>query len=228
LPNQGRCPECGEPYERATPQPHQTITDCLKCGYDLFGLADRGRCPECGHPFDKYWGIWAHGKTLIFAKGVIFPERCVKCNCSATGKPLKLRFYWHHPAWYALFLLIVFSCFGLLVALILIAIIRKKAVVRVRLCPRHHGHRVAGITAALVGVIACIIGVPLAAASNISLFAPAGLLALTGGLVCLIVFGRVLRPTRIDNDFVWAKGAGDAFLSTLPELPKAELRIRNS
>jgi len=34
---------------------------CVKCGYDLTGLAERGRCPECGRPFDRTTGEGIRG-----------------------------------------------------------------------------------------------------------------------------------------------------------------------
>jgi hypothetical protein len=47
----------------------------------------------------------------------------------------------------------------------------------------------------------------------------AGILALIAGLVCLIMYGAVLRPTFIDQDYGYFANASPAFLQFLPSTP---------
>ena len=47
----------------------------------------------------------------------------------------------------------------------------------------------------------------------------AGLLALVAGLTCLILFGALLRPTYIDQNYGYFANASPEFLGTLPRTP---------
>jgi hypothetical protein len=47
----------------------------------------------------------------------------------------------------------------------------------------------------------------------------AGILALLAGLLCLIMFGTVLRPTFIDQNYCYFANASHAFLQFLPSTP---------
>lgn len=38
--------------------PESSLTECLRCGYDLTGLPPAHRCPECGQPYDASTRVW--------------------------------------------------------------------------------------------------------------------------------------------------------------------------
>lgn len=54
----------------------------------------------------------------------------------------------------------------------------------------------------------------------------AGILALLAGLVCLIMFGRVLRPTFIDQNYGYLANASPTFLQFLPPTAPGMMRPR--
>jgi hypothetical protein len=47
---------------------------------------------------------WRDGKTLVVRKGVILPDRCIKCNAPAEGAFQKQNLSWHSPVLYLLLL----------------------------------------------------------------------------------------------------------------------------
>ena len=85
------------------------------------------------------------------------PDRCVKCKAPATGFRLKRQLHWHHPAIYILVLV------SILIYVIVVLIVRKKAVLHVGLCETHRTQRkwtIAGCwLAALLGVVALVAGI---------------------------------------------------------------------
>src|SRR5437870_4809895 len=55
-------------------------------------------------------GVWREGKVLVVAKETRLPPACVKCNAPSDGRPIRKKFWWHHPAW----LLLIFVPYGLI------------------------------------------------------------------------------------------------------------------
>lgn len=166
-------------------------------------------------------GVWRDGATLVAHRNATFPDRCVKCNAAADGKRWNRKLYWHHPAFY---LLIIFP--GLLIYVIVALCIRKSAKVSVGLCRKHRAVRRNGILLGwLIGLlgISGMIGSVMVADVRIYRNSTVPLWMLLGG-IALFLFGliwgmirsRVVAPTRIDEQYVWLRGAGPAFLGELP------------
>lgn len=199
---------------------------CMECGQimpanDLITLNKSRVCARCkpillqrlaeGLPSSGRAGLWREGKKLVTRSETPFPDRCVKCNAPANGFRLKRVLYWQHPAYYLLFL-----C-NLLVLLIVILIVRKKAILHVGLCEAHRKQRYLAITlcvTGLLGGVALLIGSALAESGWLAL---AGAALFLAGAIWGIVRGRVIAASKIDRDHVWVSGVCREFLDELPE-----------
>jgi hypothetical protein len=155
--------------------------------------------------------VWRSDRQMVLRSETPLPDLCVRCNAPANGYRLKRRLYWHHPAFYLLILL------SILIYAIVAICVRKKALLHIGLCERHRKARVWTITAcwtaALAGIFMLIVGI----AADSGLLALLGGVALLGGAIWGAMKGTVISTRRIDNDFVWVKGAGDSFLNQFPE-----------
>src|SRR5579862_9753371 len=75
--------------------------------------------------------MWREGKVLVLRKDSAFPHRCIKCNEPSVAPSRRYKLSWHSPWLYVLILLAV------LLYAIVATIVRKTAVVDIRLCERH-------------------------------------------------------------------------------------------
>lgn len=155
-------------------------------------------------------GCWRDGNAVVLPNGGDLPPRCVKCNAPAET-PVKARtYYWHHPALYLIALV------ALLIYAIVALIVRKKTTVHPGLCEEHRRKRTWGLALGWLGGLG---GPVLMIASTdldscgLGLF---GLGLFFVGLVGGLVLARILYPERIDERCVRLKGAGAAFLDSLP------------
>ncbi len=95
---------------------------------------------------------WREGKVFVMKRDSLFPRRCVKCNGDAQRPVRSRRIFWLHPGWYAVFpvnllmyffLAPIFPLIGafvlpnILLYVIFIAIVRKKASIEPGLCAKH-------------------------------------------------------------------------------------------
>ncbi|MCB9653597.1 MAG: hypothetical protein H6729_05650 [Deltaproteobacteria bacterium] len=157
-------------------------------------------------------GVWRQGKKLVMERTARLPNRCVKC-----GQPsaifLERSIYWHPQAYY------LFALVSIPIYLIVYAFVRRTAKIAVPLCERHNKRRRAGVWV-LVGAFAALfagIGVGVAAE------APAGpILGSLAFFICLIlglVWSSLMRPAKIDTEYVQAYVA-PSFLEGLPHFPE--------
>ena len=159
-------------------------------------------------------GPWQRRGTVVAARGVPFPERCVKCNQPTGGRTLRRTLAWH-PGW--VFVLILA---GLLVYVIVALILRKSMTVRVGICPAHlKRHRIL-LGGGLLS-IALSITVPIVL-GNFTRIEP-GLLVMLGIMATILtsIFTllavRFVSPSMIDDRFAWIKNTGREFRHSLPE-----------
>ncbi|PWU15656.1 MAG: hypothetical protein C5B50_15115 [Verrucomicrobia bacterium] len=153
---------------------------------------------------------WRSGKQMVLRSEAALPDRCVRCNAPANGFRLRRKLYWHHPAWY---LLIIIS---LLVYAIVAICIRKKAVVNIGLCEQHRAQRkwfIIGSWLAVLGGLGLLIGGISASSGKTAL---GGIVLLLGGAIFAAIKVPVVSATKMDDAYVWAKGAGEQFLGQLP------------
>jgi len=162
-------------------------------------------------------GPWNGEGLLIVSHNAVLPRNCVKCGKPTNEPLLKRKFSWHSP-WYALLILI-----GLLPYAIVAMAVSKRMVVEVPLCTGHLERYRALRLAAIILLLACVPMMILSATAlpedyqGMGMFA--GFMALLAGLICLIIYGAVLRPKYIDENFGYFRNANPGFLSLLPPRP---------
>ncbi|MFO0724112.1 MAG: hypothetical protein U1E65_10040 [Myxococcota bacterium] len=161
-------------------------------------------------PASSELGVWRVGKNLKFGKGAPLPERCVKCNARMDRK-VKRSLYYHH---WAIYLLLLFNP---LIYLVVALIVRKSARVEVPLCAQHAGRARLGMWLGALCLLTLFGGFGVAASVDAPALIALVFVAFFAQLVAAIILANVLRPVRIDKDFVEARGCGEAFLVTLPE-----------
>lgn len=170
-------------------------------------------------PPGPYAGLWRQGNLLVMHKMAPLPEICVKSNQPATRKVLR-NLQWHHPA----LALTIFA--GLLVYIILVAILLKRASIYVPLTEEWYQRRrkrlwigwLGGLT--FVGLM--ILGMFLSLDSRESL--PIWLIVLgLVGAIGMLIWGQyatsMVRPKRITDEFIWLKGVHPDFLNRLQVWP---------
>lgn len=205
---------------------NQTTTVCVECGKtfppdELVTLNRSLVCAQCkpiflqrlaeGAPISVGAGIWREGKKLVTCSETPFPDRCVKCNASANGFRLKRVLYWQNPAYYLLLLI------NVRILLIVVLIVRKKAILNVGLCEAHRQQRLTAIAVCWSGVLA---GPAAIIAGAIYHSAPAiagGIVIFLAALIWGLVKGRTISASKIDKENVWVSGVCRAFLEELPE-----------
>lgn len=153
--------------------------------------------------------IWRAGDKLVAHVNATFPDRCIKTNQPAHGKRLKRRLAWHSPALY-------FLLFSPLIYLIVGFCIRKCATIEFgisdEVLTRRKRALAAGWILSLVAVLLVIFG----AAKSIGFLIILGIIAFLSGLVCHAVGAPIVRPSRIDAEYVWLKGVNKDYLEEFP------------
>ncbi|MEQ9503495.1 MAG: hypothetical protein RIT81_41960 [Deltaproteobacteria bacterium] len=154
-------------------------------------------------------GIWRDGDVIVMEKGAMLPDFCVKSGEPASER-LEKKLQWHHPAVYAALL------FNVIIYLIIALIMRKTANVSIPIGPDAKAHRSKWIKigwgAGLGGLVVMFIGIPLEQPVVILLGLGVAFFGLIGGLIGV----RLLWPTKIDDQYVYLKGAKEPFLRHLP------------
>jgi len=155
--------------------------------------------------------MWREGKVLVMRLGGAFPYRCIKCNEPSVEPRQRYTLRWHSPWLYLLILLAILLC------AIVAAIVRKKSVVAVGLCARHHKRvlwgRIIGWGGFAFEIALIWAGLAL---DTPSLGLTALLLALPWFIATTVV-NRLVTPVRIDDRYLRLKGCGPEFLRSLPE-----------
>jgi hypothetical protein len=155
-------------------------------------------------------GAWRDGAVLVLSREASLPSRCVRCNEPAEEPTKSHRVYWHSP-WIYLLILV-----NILIYAVIAVIVRKKAVVAPGLCSAHKRRRRIGIAIAWVlllgGVALLSIGVGNGEAAGIG----GGVLLMLVAVLVSMNAARILRPKRIDDQYVRLKGCGVAFLDSIP------------
>jgi len=163
------------------------------------------------------FGAWASGNLMIASHGAVLPPYCVKCGRPADPDSFSKKFSWH-PQWIYIFVLL-----ALLLYVIIALAMSKRMTLQIPLCTRHlEKYRALRLAAALL-LLGCIPEMIIAGTylpeAYMGFGIGAGILALLAGLVCLIMFGAVLRPTFIDQNYGYFANASPAFLQFLPPTP---------
>ncbi|MHC4178051.1 MAG: hypothetical protein ACYSWU_11130 [Planctomycetota bacterium] len=163
-------------------------------------------------------GVWRQGNLLVMHKRATLPDRCVKSNEPAHGRRLLRDMFWH-PPWIYLTIFI-----GLLVYVILVMMLRKRATIRIGLSKQWFAKRrrailigwglVLSSAAMVVGGISKAGEFPYAPA-----LIPLGFVVFLVGAIYGLIAARMVAPARITDDYVWVKGVHPDFLASLPNWP---------
>ena len=157
----------------------------------------------------QFAGYWRDGKRVVMDRNALLPDRCIKCDEPANGYRR------------AISLTHVSTGTELMVGAIAYAF-AKRASIEVGLCERHRRSRAVNVAlvsvAALLGSLYVFTQVR-ATELVLPLLATVGLIGGVVGLLYAAVGFRVVRATKMTDTHIWLKGAGEAFLASLPAAP---------
>ena len=193
-----------------------TDQSCFKCAAPLHVTSriDSTQQPYFPPATHGMPSIWRTQSTLVMTKEASLPDRCIKCN-AYTDQRLKRKLTWHHPALY----LLIFA--SLLIYLIVAMVVRKKARIDVGLCAEHKAARKRSIAITWSLGLLSIGSFVMAAMLEDFTFIVASLAFLVATIIYGIVTLRIVAPTKIDEHYVWLKGANPEYLQEFPELSGA-------
>jgi DNA-directed RNA polymerase subunit RPC12/RpoP len=215
---------------RPPPISKATVMACAECGRtfaptELIQLSRSWVCAQCkpiflqrmsegAAPSAAAGSLWRMNRQLVTCSEAVFPDRCVKCNAPAEGFRLKRVLYWQHPAYY----LLLFC--NILILLIVVLAVRKKAVLHIGLCAKHRAQR---RQALMVGWFGTLGGLALAGIGGLAFdsgwAALAGLVVFVGSAIYGGVRGTTISAVKITKENAWVKGVHRDFLADLPEWP---------
>lgn len=167
------------------------------------------------NPQPQAGGIWSDGKLVVMHKQATLPDVCIKSNEQTDGFRLKRKLSWHHPAVFAAILI------NLIVYAVLAMVLSKRATIQIGLSDYWRRKRVRRIIIAwssvFLGIAVFIGGLILIDGRGGADFAPFGIV----GGIFLILFGafyglfgaRMIAPTKIDDNYVYIKGAHPDFIA---------------
>jgi hypothetical protein len=158
-------------------------------------------------------GVWQEGNLVVAIKDATFPNRCIKCNEMAEPERITRKLSWHNPSLF----FVLYLC-GPLIYMIASAITSKKLTVHLPLCTKHKERRkmLTMVGGVIVG-LAILATIPAALSGGIEGFGFAVGLLLVGAII--VGIGQALvRATKIENDYVWIKGACNDFRHQLPHV----------
>ena len=204
------CDFCGVAYEKGQIIVLNKRTICAQCKPKVLGRLMAGS-HQTSDPSLDIQPYRLMNKVVMSASPTApaLPERCFKCNEPST-KYLKYHFRWMHPLFYLLLLV------NVIVTLIVFYIVSKKANVSIPLCERHKTHRTVAIILTWLFSLLIPVLIITGASMESGLIAALALPCLIAAIVCGYGFARTARPCFIDNNIVHIKGAGKAFLDSLP------------
>lgn len=209
-----------------------TSWKCAECG--LVNFAGAANCKRCGAasatagvpaqpppagivledgyvlPPPPSGGIWRDNATLVMVKEALLPNRCVKCNEPAQSVRVRRRLSWHHPVLY----LLIFV--ALIVYAILAAVLSKRAIVYIGLCPDHFQRRRTNLIVGLVLLVIGLIGAIIAFANEYPMIGLVGLAVFLFAMVWLIVVSRIVTVKKIDDRLIWLNGINSSYLAQFP------------
>lgn len=154
-------------------------------------------------------------RTVVATARVVWPRRCARCNVAvAPDAPRQVRAVSWVPSWTWLA-----AVLGLFPFIVVFAVYRRHATIAYFLCPSHARRDVLwGIGRQLL-LLGLVVGGIVATGFSEN---PAWLLAVLAGIVLwLFVPANRLRATFIRGERVHVRGAGTAFVASLPDLDPA-------
>jgi hypothetical protein len=161
-------------------------------------------------PADGSGGVWHDSGVLVLLPDATLPHRCVKCNQPSEPPTRERKVYWHNP-WIYLLVLV-----NLLIYAVVALIVRKKAVIAPGLCATHKARRRIGVALAWTLLAAGFVLVSVGFGQGSPNAGFGGIAVLLAAALAAVYLSRILRPQRIDSQYVRLRGCGTEFLESLP------------
>ena len=147
--------------------------------------------------------------SLVMHRNALLPDRCVKCNAPVGGRRLRRQLWYINPILYIL-------AISPIIFLVVYLIVRKGAKVDVGVCEAHMQQRRTMLAVGWCVFVLAILSFPFAAVIESPWPALLGFLMLIGSIVPLSIGNKFVTPARIDDHYVWLKGACREYLASLP------------
>ena len=156
--------------------------------------------------------VWRDGKILVMRKDAMLPLRCVKTNEPVEKLTVK-NMAWH-PPWVLALLLV-----GLVPCIIVLVCVQKKARIQIGFSKSAISTRRKAIAVGWLGFLAGI-ALFFAGAVVSGWVAAFGLLVFLVTSIYACIRCRLVSPQRIDDQYVYLKGCGPAYLDAFPILTR--------
>jgi len=176
-------------------------------------------CTACGLSFAST-SVFRRGKLLVVPRDTTLPSWCVLCDKRAADATKKTEFSWHNPWIYVLLL-------SPLIYVVVALIVRKTMKFQVPLCSEHRRRR---SRLSWAGGLCFLAAVPVAVALGYALGEEwmavpilTGLGMALGGLIVVARGSATIAATHIDQHRGLFRGASEAFLKRLIDLPEGLL-----
>ncbi|MEI7729383.1 MAG: DUF4339 domain-containing protein [Verrucomicrobiota bacterium] len=199
-----KCVECGNQVAPEDALQYQGSRVCARCKPVFFQKIKEGAENIGGA------ALWRSGKYLVMKKGGTLPDRCIKCNAPAEGYQLRRKLSWHNPLLYVL----IFVC-NPLIYILVAAVVSKRAVVGVGLCPAHRERRRKQITINLGLCAAGFFMIGAGIAFNSVAVGVLGGVVLLGCLIFAVIITNVVAAGKIDDQYARMRGVCPAYLESL-------------
>lgn len=208
------CHECGAEHAEEDLLQLGGVWVCGPCKPTYLQRLREGAPPSDADPSR---GTFALGRYLVVRFGAKPPPRCVRCNAPGTWRMVHA--YSWHPAW--LILTLLCSPFAFVIAAFVFS---RKIHLDLVLCADHARERsrrlllagvwvVTGVCLLLGAIFGSRIGLPLPAAICIAI---SGVISILMGPLFAQRASGVLIARRIDDHGAVLRGAGPAYLGSLP------------
>ena len=164
-------------------------------------------------------GIWNdHGRLLMHRQAKL-PARCIQCNQPPHGPPIRLTVTWYSP-W--LYFLLLLTLPGLIALMAFMIFGQWKETLNLCFCKRHRRQRAFHLATVwgLVGIsfLAFLIS-PYVSNDD---FQPILIVTAITLLFIAPMYGfftcRVLRPTKMNAEYIWLKGAAPDLVAEFPPI----------
>jgi hypothetical protein len=157
--------------------------------------------------------VWREGKLIVLRQGTPLPKRCLQTNETISGPYKKITLYWHSP--WLFFLILVHLIIFIIVALAA----RKSVTLEIAMGPemlrRKRRLQILGFVIMLSGMIESMIALSQSEPNGTHILV--GVLALIVGLFVAAAGSQTLMVQRMEGNYIWLKGASPAYLNSLPE-----------
>jgi hypothetical protein len=173
-------------------------------------------------------GGYARGPFLVIQDGATLPDRCIKCNAPAeSGRMTKrLAYNLDNSGPGAARFIPVVGRFVRLAWVIKQIATRQRVTVSFCVCPKHRALRMIGMIALAVGLPAGIVLVAMGAPKSDQSLIITGVIVMAVGVIVGSTTTNLLRVHAGLNNGAELRGAGRAFLASMPSPGTSRRRIR--